>query len=201
MKLLLAGPSPFVRKVLVVLHETGLVPDVELVTVAASPTDPDPELTSVNPLGKIPALVRADGPTLYDSRVICRYLDSKAQAGLFPENRIWDTQVLEATADGIMEAAVLMVYETRFRPEDKVHEPWVEGQWAKVARALDVLESRWMSHLHGKLDMGQIAVACALGYLDLRHAARDWRRGRDALAAWETKFTQRPSMTATKPQG
>ncbi|MDJ0821166.1 MAG: glutathione S-transferase [Paracoccaceae bacterium] len=201
MKLLKAGPSPFVRKVLVTLHETDQLADVELVDVTASPLEPDPTLTAANPVGKIPALVRAEGPTLYDSRVICRYLDARAEAGLYPENRLWDTLTLEATADGIMDAAVLIIYEERFRPQDKVHMPWIEGQWAKVSRALDALNTRWMSHLQGRMDMGHIAIGCALSYLDFRHDVRSWRTGRDALAEWHAGFAARPSMQATQPEG
>jgi len=100
-----------------------------------------------------------------------------------------------------MEAAVLMVYETRVRPEDRRHGPWVEGQWAKIARALDALESRWIDHLAGPLDMGQIAVGCALEYLDFRHAARGWREGRPRLTAWQRAFSARPAMLATAPVG
>jgi glutathione S-transferase len=99
----------------------------------------------------------------------------------------------------MIDAAILMVYESRVRPEDKRFDAWVEGQWAKVARALDVLEDRWIAHLKGPLDLGQIAVGCALAYLDLRHAARDWRKGHDSLAAWQADFATRPSMVATVP--
>ena len=200
MKLLQAGPSPFVRKVLVTLHETGQFDQVEQVMVEASPVTPDPALIAANPVGKIPALVRPDGPTLYDSRVICRFLDARAGGGLYPESRIWDTLVLEATADGIMDAAVLIVYEERFRAREMVSMEWIEGQWGKVARALDALETRWMSHLAGRMDIGHIAVACALGYLDFRHDARKWRTGRDALAEWYAGFAARPSMIATEPE-
>ncbi|SDI51751.1 glutathione S-transferase [Salipiger marinus] len=199
MKLLKAGPSPFVRKVLVTLHETDQIGDVDMVDVTASPVAPDPALIAANPVGKIPALVRPDGPALYDSRVICRFLDHRAQSGLYPDSRIWDTLTLEATADGIMDAAVLIIYEERFRPREQVSMDWIEGQWGKVARALDALETRWLSHLAGPLDMGQIAVACALGYLDFRHDARKWRTGRDGLARWHEAFCTRPSMVATDP--
>ena len=199
MQLLRAGPSPFVRKVLVTLHETGQFDGVEQVDVTASPLQPDPKLIAANPVGKIPALVRRDGPTLYDSRVICRYLDDRAGAGLYPDNRIWDTLTLEATADGIMEAALLIVYEHRFRPEDKVYSDWVEGQWGKVSRALDALETRWISHLQGRMDMGHIAIGCAPAYLDFRHDVRNWRTGRDALATWHRGFSARESMVKTHP--
>lgn len=201
MKLLKAGPSPFVRKVLVTLHETDLLGDVEQVSVTANPMDTDPTLAAANPLGKIPALVREDGPTLYDSRVICRYLDARAQGGLYPDSRIWETLTLEATGDGIMDAAVGMIYEKRFRPEALQSADWLAGQWSKVSRALDALNARWISHLQGRLDAGQISVGCALGYLDFRHPDRDWRQGRTALADWEAGFAQRPSMQATKPEG
>ncbi|MEB8389121.1 glutathione S-transferase [Rhodobacteraceae bacterium KMM 6894] len=199
MKLISAKPSPFGRKVNVLLHETGQLDKVEVVASAPSPVVPDSSITSVNPLGKIPALIRDSGPALYDSRVICRYLDAQADAGLYPEARLWDVLTLEATADGIMDAAILMVYEGRARPEDKQHQPWVDGQWMKVAGSVDALESRWLSHLAGPLDMGQIAVACALSYLDFRHGDRDWRTGHPGLAAWHAAFEARPSMQATRP--
>lgn len=199
MRLLKAGPSPFVRKVLVTLHETGQANDVQTVDVAASPMGPEASLAAANPLGKIPCLVRDNAPALYDSRVICRFLDDRAKAGLYPENRLWDVLTLEATADGIMEAAVLMIYEVRYRPEAIQFGDWVEGQWGKVSRALDTLETRWLSQLHGQLDMSHIAIGCALGYLDLRHDARNWRVGRDGLSEWYAEFVKRDSMVATQP--
>jgi glutathione S-transferase len=192
--------SPFARKVRVVLIETGLDKGVEQVAVAGGPLDPGSIPLGQNPLGKVPVLERADGPAIYDSRAICRFLDDLAGGRLYPPKpRLWETLTLEATADGIMDAAVLMVYEARVRPEAARHEPWVEAQWAKVARALDAVEGRWMSHLAGPLDMAQIAMGCALGYLDLRHGARNWRAGRPALAAWADRFGERPSMKATEP--
>lgn len=199
MKLLQSPASPFVRKVRVTLHETGQWDDVEQIDVTTSPKASDAALTAANPLGKIPALIRPDGPALYDSRVICRFLDARANGGFYPDSHIWDTLALEATADGIMEAALAMVYETRYRDAEQVSQDWIEAQWAKVARALDAVNSRWMSHLQGRLDMGHIAIGAALGYLDLRHDARNWRGGRDGLDQWYTEFAQRPSMQATQP--
>ncbi|MEM9249596.1 MAG: glutathione S-transferase family protein [Pseudomonadota bacterium] len=191
--------SPFVRKVRVVLLETGQAEDVEVVEMMGNAVDPSASLSNPNPLGKIPALARPDGPTLHDSRVICRFLNARAHAALYPEARIWDVLTLEALADGILEAGVAMVYEERFREAAQVSAPWLEGQWAKIVRALDALEARWMSQLSGPVDMGQIAVGCALGYLDLRHAGRDWRSGRGPLVAWEKRFADRPAMAATQP--
>lgn len=201
MRLFHSPTSPFVRKVMVTLHETGQAGDVTLVPATGTPVDAGSMPVALNPLGKIPALERDDGPALYDSRVICRYLNDRAAAHLYPARHLWDVLTLEATADGIMDAAVLMVYESRVRPEQSRFAPWVDGQWTKIDRALDTLEQRWLSHLQGPLDMGQIAVGVALGYLDFRHGDRGWRGGRPGLAAWDAVFAERPSMVATRPAG
>ena len=191
--------SPFCRKVDVLLRETGQRDDVTDVPAVGHPTDSTNMPTGVNPMGKIPVLVRPEGPALFDSRVICRFLDDRAGARLYPENG-WDVLTLEAIGDGICDAAVLMVYESRSRPESARHEPWVEGQWAKIARALDTLEERWMGLLEGPLTIGQISVGCALSYLDLRAGDRNWRAGHDKLAAWHARFSERASMQATVPR-
>ncbi len=202
MRLFWSANSPYARKALVLVHELSLMDRVGVVAATGGPLDPGSLPLAQNPLGKIPVLERADGPAIYDSRVICRYLDAQAGGRMYPSGPAqWETLTLEATADGIMDAALLMVYEDRLRPEGLRFAPWVESQWGKVARALDVLEGRWLSHLNGPLDMGQIAVGCALGYLDLRHAARDWRDGRPGLAAWDRVFAARPAMVATRPPG
>jgi glutathione S-transferase len=198
MKLLSSAASPFVRKVRVLILETNQSDAIEIVNVHSSPTgsDPDAALIAANPTGKIPTLVRDDGPALYDSRVICRYLDTRAEAGLYPEGRLWDTLTLEATADAIMDAAVLITYEGRFREEAQRSEDWVNGQWHKIERSLTAISSRWMSHLYGPFDMSHVALGCALGYLDLRHDARNWRKGHDALSVWEATFAKREAMQA-----
>lgn len=200
MRLFHSPTSPFVRKVMILLHETGQLAQVELTNAAGTPIEPGTMPLAQNPLGKVPALERDDGPAIYDSRVICRYLDHLAGGRLYPAGAaLWDALTLEATADGIMDAAVLMVYEGRLRPEDKRVPDWVEGQWAKIARSLDALETRWIAHLTGPFDMGQVAVACALEYLDLRHAERDWRVGHPGLAAFHARIAARPSLVATRP--
>jgi len=193
--------SPYCRKVKVLLHETGQSDDVEIAFAVGHPLAPEKMPLAHNPLGKIPALERDEGPAIYDSRVICRFLDDRAKAGLYPESRLWDVLTLEATADGIMDAVILMVYEGRSRPEDLRYQPWVDGQWDKVVRALDAVNARWMAHLAGPVDAAQIALGCALGYADFRAPDRDWRKGRDELAAWYDAFAKRPSMQATIPQG
>jgi len=200
MKLYHAPASPFVRKVMVLLHEAGATDRVTLVSAAGNPLDPGTLPVDRNPLGKIPALERPDGPTLYDSRVITRYLDDLLQAGLYPPApRLWDTLVIEATGDGIAEAAVLMRYEMHVRPEPTRSPDWAEAQWAKIARALAALEDRWTSHLSGPVDMGQVAIGAALGYLDFRHGERDWRSAHPGLTAWYEAFAARPAMLATAP--
>ncbi|MGR3636900.1 MAG: glutathione S-transferase [Shimia sp.] len=199
MQLIHSPASPFVRKVRVTLAETDQTGDVDLVRVQTTALSTADEAAAANPLGKIPALVRPDGPAIYDSRVICRFLVARAGADLYPEERLWDVLTLEATADGILESAVSMVYEKRLRPADMVFGDWIEAQWGKVSGALDAVNDRWMSHLHGPLDMGQIAISCALGYLDFRHGDRDWRQGRDNLVAWYETFGARDSMVATAP--
>lgn len=201
MKLYHAPASPFVRKVMMVLHETDQLNDVEIVPAIGTAVDTGSMPLAQNPLGKIPALERADGPAIYDSRVICRYLDARANAGLYPEgNRLWDTLTLEATADGIMDAAILMVYEGRVRPEEYQYAPWVDAQWGKIQRAISALNTRWISHLSASHPhMGQIATACALGYCDFRLPDRNWRMDNEALADWFKNYGARDSFQATIP--
>ena len=195
-----SGASPFARMVKVVLHEADLTDRVEIVEATGTALAPGSMPVGQNPLGKVPTLERPDGAAIHDSRVICRYVDDLAGGRFYPgKPRLWETLTLEATAHGMTEAALLMVYEGRLRPPEKRSSEWVEAQWSKVVRALDAVEARWMSHLAGPVDCAQIAMGCALGYLDLRHSDRDWRAGRPALAAWEAKFAARPSMLATRP--
>lgn len=200
MKLYYSPTSPYVRKVMVLLHETGQLADVDLLDASGTPMAPATELLDKNPLTKVPALELASGAVLFDSRVICAYLDDRAQGGLYPSGAArWQTLTLEALADGILDAALLITYEARLRPEDKRMDSWTDGQWSKIARACAAMNSRWMDHLAGPLDMGQIAVACALSYVDFRHDARGWRQGNDALAAWFRDFESRPGMIETRP--
>ncbi len=196
--------SPYVRKVMVVLHETGLRDQVTLLPASGSPLDDGTAPVTLNPLGKVPTLERPEGGALFDSRVICRYLDARAGGSgtLYPHGaRLWDALALEALADGITDAALLMVYEHRLRPEALRFDAWVEGQWRKIARSLDTLEHRWLPYLAGPPCIGQIALACALGYLDLRHAARDWRAGRPGLAVRADAMLARDSLRQTAPPG
>ncbi len=198
-KALVSPASPFARKVRVMVQECGLTGEVALQDVSSTALNSDPVLVAANPLGKLPALLQPDGTLICDSRVICRYLNELGGTDLYPATRIWKVLTLEALADGIMEACVLMTYEHRLRPAEIVFADWVEAQWGKAARTLDVIEAEWMEELEGPLTAAQVALGCALGYLDLRHDARGWRADHPKLAAWAEGFLARPAMAATAP--
>lgn len=203
MQLFYAKASPFVRKVLVVLEEVGRRDEFELIDGFGSPTAPNETLVDVNPIGKIPCLVIEGGEILYDSRVITRYLSTRYGGGFYPDGDAgFRTLTLEAHADGILDAAVLCVYESRCREEAQRSEAWLDGQRSKIRRGLDELEKRWLDHLEGPVDIGHVGVGCVLGYLDFRAELggwSDWREGRPALTAWGEEFLDRPSMRATVP--
>jgi len=191
--------SPFVRKVTVLLHETGLVDDVTIETVDGW-SEPE-QLTDDNPLSMVPTLVLEDGSSLYDSPVICDFLDHRHSGPeMIPANGEARWQVLreQALADGILDSAVLIFVETGKRPEDKRWDWWLELKRRAITRSLDLLEQR-VDDLGGRVDLGTISIAVALAYLDLRGAVGEWRDTRPALAAWFAEFAQRPSMIATAP--
>lgn len=194
--------SPFVRKVMVLLHETGQLNRVALQASQLSPVNSDATLNQDNPLGKIPALRLADGQVLYDSRVILDYLDQQHVGNpLIPRDGSarWRRLTLAALADGIMDAAVLLRYELALRAPEKHWEQWLDGQRDKIRRALAVLEAEAIAELASHFDVAAISVACALGYLDFRHPDLEWRQDQPQLAAWYFEVSQRPSMLATRP--
>jgi glutathione S-transferase len=200
MKLYFSPTSPYVRKVVVVAIEAGLEPVIErIVTNARAPSA---AFLAASPLGKVPALQTEDGRLLYDSPVICEYLDSlHAGAPLFPEREpaLWQALRQQALADGILDAAVLCLLETVLRPEERRWPEWIDKQWSKVDRGLDALEVEAPAFNDEPLTIGHIAIGCALGWLDYRFAQTDWRQGRPALAAWYNVFATRPSMRVTVP--
>lgn len=199
MKLITSPPSPYARKIRVLLRETGMIDRVEEMGVTTSPMASAPDALAGNPTGKIPSLIRGDGPAIYDSRVISRYLNDIGNCDLYPEHALYEVLTLEATADAIMDATVGMVYETRLRPESQQSQDWLDAQWGKAERAISAINDRWMSHLNGPLNAAQIATSCALSYVDLRHDARNWRNGNEALSTWQAEFSARPSMLDTTP--
>ncbi|WP_018387118.1 glutathione S-transferase family protein [Ancylobacter sp. FA202] len=201
MKLRSSPLSPFGRKVKI----GAILCDIHLDVLPADTTDPTDSLREQNPLGKIPVLLREDGPAIYDSRVIIEYLDMATGGGvLFPaggEDRIAALTML-ALGDGIADAALLQMYESRFRDAETHSARWLDHQAGKVARGLAALEAAPPQPLpvSGAAHVGEIAVACALGYLDLRFAGA-WRAGHPALVAWLDAFSERvPAFEATTPQ-
>lgn len=201
MKLFFSPASPYVRKVMVVAHELGIAGGMELLPVVTWPTRPDPGLMSENPLAKVPTLILSGGETLFDSRVICEYLDAGEGGVLFGAGAVrWRNLVDQSVGDGLLDAALLLRYETVARPADLCWADWVSGQWAKVHAAFDRLEERG-GDFADRVDIGTIAVACALGYFDFRFTDVDWRAGRPKLAAWFARFSSRSSMKATTPSG
>lgn len=202
MKLHSSPASPFGRKVKVLAHETGLFSNLTISLAPTSPVGPDIGLVGDNPLGKIPCLVLDDGTALYDSCVICEYLDTThSGVPMFPGRgpARWAALRLQALGDGIMDAALLARYETFLRPEPFRWPAWLDGQLDKVARALDALETADAGDFGDRIDVGTITVACALGYLEFRFAMLAWRTGRPRLAAWFERFAARPSMMETVP--
>lgn len=201
MKLHYNPASPYVRKVRVFAIETGLADRIELVPEKVSPVDPNRDVVADNPLGKIPALVTDDGHALYDSRVICEYLDSlHGSTRMFPERgeARWSALRRQALADGMCDAAVITRYETAMRPEELRWPAWIENQMLKFRRAADVMEHE-VEALAGTIDIGTITLACALGYLDFRYPDEGWRDTRPNLATWFSAFDERPSMRETAP--
>jgi glutathione S-transferase len=195
MKIYYSPYSPFVRKVLVCAAELGIV--LEQVANSAHPVNRDRDIVAHNPLGQVPTLLTGDG-VLYDSRVICEYLNAQAGGALFPAAgpQRWRALVEQSLADGVLNACLLMRYEQVARTPGRYDEAWFDAQHEKVNDGLDRFE-QWAGELGERVDIGSIAIACALGYLDLRFPDQGWRR-RPALARWYERFAQRPSMRATQ---
>jgi glutathione S-transferase len=199
MKLYYSATSPFVRKCLVSALELGLE-RIELVPAAPHPVNRDRALIAHNPLGKVPTLIADDGTVLYDSRVICEYLNTLGDGHLLPERSSarWTVYRDQALADGLMEAAVLVRYETFARPESLRWKDWIDGQMDKVTCSLAEIEQR-AAILDQRIDLGTIAIGCALGYLDFRFASLGWKNAYPKTAAWFGRFAARESMLATRP--
>ena len=195
MKLYYSPTSPYVRKVAACAIACGL--HERITRVETNPHVSPPGLVGDNPLSKVPCLLSQDGLVLFDSPVICEYLDSVGQGGLFPPAGPlrWRALKLQAVGDGIMDAAVMRRTEMG-RPAEEARTANMARQAAAVERALDLLQGAPPAE---HLDIGTITVACALGYLDLRFAEDRWREGRPALAAWFAAMERRPEIAETGP--
>lgn len=190
--------SPFGRKVKIAAAVLGLSDRIEI--VPADTMDPNDDLRAQNPLGKIPILVTDAGEPLYDSRVIVEYLDTLAGSGrIIPAGEArFPVLRLQALADGMMDAGIIQIYETRWRDADRREPKWVAYQTEKVARALSTLEAD-VDAIGETTDVGTITLACALGYLDFRFGS-SWRESCPKLVAWLDGFAARvPAFEATRP--
>jgi glutathione S-transferase len=197
MKLYGNAASPFARKALVVAHELGLKLEV-IKTIPAG----NEEFRKVNPLGKIPALLLDDGSVLIDSPVICEYLNHFGGGKFFPGMSIWRSESgrwkalgLQALGDGIMDAAVARMVESRLPPE-KQNQAAIARHLTAVEAGLNALERVHFAEIP---TIGEISAACAIGYIDFRLPQLEWRASRPKLAAWYAKFSEYPSMKATVP--
>jgi len=202
MKLYMSTASPFARKVRVVARETGLDARIEEIPVTVSPVKANAELARANPVMKVPTLALDDGTALFDSPVICEYLDSlHSGRKLFPPagQARWAALRLQAAGDAILDAGILSRYEMVLRPEPLRWTDWIAGQKEKWHTGLDFFE-RNAAGLEGEPTIGGITVGCALGWLDFRWGDDDWRKGRPNLARWYEGFAARPSMQATIPR-
>lgn len=186
-KILYSSASPYSAKVRMAAAYAGIAVDAVTVDTNAEPF----ELIAANPLGKIPVFVADDGLSVHDSRAITQHLNRISGNRLFPRNagKRTEAEALEALADGICDCLLAHVYERRSRPEDKIHQPWLDKQWSKVMRALDQLNAA-PPKLPKKITAGQIALRATLGYLALRFPGQ-WERGRGKLKRWVERFDQK----------
>ncbi|HSV46412.1 MAG TPA: glutathione S-transferase [Ramlibacter sp.] len=190
--------SPYVRKVMVCAHELGLVHQLELVRSVAAMLKPNPALMAVNPLSKIPTLVREDGSVLFDSVVICEYLDHRGGGTLFPhsgETR-WQALRWHAFGDGLLDALILWRNE---REREVPLQGLLDAFELKVRASLQLLEAEAPALAQAPFSIGQITVGCALGYLDYRFGALGWRTLAPGLSSWFAQLCERPSFSATEP--
>ncbi len=193
--------SPYVRKTMIAIHEMGLQDRIQTVRTVAGGTTPHWELMKVNPLGKIPTLEVGDGTIVYDSPVIIEYLDTlHSGPRLYPT--AWPERLTalrrHAVGQGMLDAALLLLGEG-FRPAERQSEPHKELWRAKLRASADALEQEADGLAADPFSVGHIAIGVALGYLDFRFDALQWREGRPRLAAWHATFNARPSVAANMP--
>lgn len=195
-RILMSNASPFANKVLAAAAHAEVPFEAVPVDTGAEPA----MLIEANPLGKIPVLLLEDGTAIFDSRAITQELNRMSGNRLFPRNaqKRREAERLEALADGIAECLLAQVYEKRFRPEDKIHQPWLDKQAAKVSRGLDYLNGN-LPRLGKKAHAGQIALRCMLAYMSLRFG-NGWERGRPKLKRWAKRFDELfPELTPYLP--
>jgi len=198
MKLYFANTSPYARKTRMTVVEKGLLDRVEM--IFANPFEENAELTAANPLGKVPALVTDEGQAIFDSPVICAYLDSLSlDPALIPDDpQRWRVLAHEALTDGVLDAAFAIVMERR-RPNEQQSQTWLDRWTTAIFRSVDVLEAD-IAGFEGDVNIAQIGLGAALGYIDFRLPDINWREGRPKTKAWFDVFSRRASMTETDPE-
>ncbi|MEP6721666.1 MAG: glutathione S-transferase [Variovorax sp.] len=198
LKLHWSPKSPYVRKVMVCAHELGLLPRLELIRSVAAMLKPNPSIMADNPLSKIPTLVREDGSALFDSAVICEYLNDLAGGTLFPpqEEARWQALRWHAFGDGLLDALILWRNE---REREVPLQALLEAFELKTRASLQMLDHETQALRLAPLSIGHVALGCALGYLDYRFGTLGWRSLAPALANWFETLSARPSFTATEP--
>ena len=200
MKMYYSSSSPFVRKCMFIAHHLGLADSIEKLPSAAHPVVRDQTILPSNPLGKVPTLICDDGMVLFDSRVICEYLNDLGGGTFYPSdgNSRWRVLTEQSLADGILDAALLSRYEATVRPENLKWSDWTAGQMDKIATGLAHFE-KTLDPATQRIDIGTVTLGCALGYLDFRFDQFGWRGRFPKLAAWFETFSALPAMQATKP--
>lgn len=199
MKLFWSSRSPFVRKVMIVAYEKGLVDRIERVRTVVAPTKPNADVMALNPLNKLPTLIRDDGTPLYDSRVIAEYLDDIGSGPrLFPASGADRMEALrrQALGDGMLDFLLVGLSE-RARPAEQQSSDLKAALALKFTTAFDALEREAAGLEASPFGIGHVAIGCACGYADFRYAADDWRKGRPALARWHESFAKRPGYEPT----
>lgn len=201
MQLFTSPISPFARKCLITASHVGLVDKIELIKSTVHPVERNQSVMAKNPLGQIPVLVLDSGEAIYDSRVICEYLNDLGQGDLFGKALDkWQTLTDQSLADGMTDAAILVRYEQGIRPETYQWEEWVNGQLDKITQGLTEFESRAES-LEARFDIGTISLICALDYISLRLADFPWQQNFPKLAKWQVSYSQKHAvLLATAPK-
>jgi glutathione S-transferase len=203
MKLYWSSRSPYVRKVMIAAHETGLVGKLDCERTIVSAFAENADMLKVNPLGKIPTLILDDGTALFDSPVICEYLDSLHDGHkLFPAAGPARFTALKwlALGDGMLDMLLARMYEIRTRTDEQRSQKLIDAIAVKQKTCLRALDAMAPELTAAPVNIGHIAITCALGYLDFRFADDNWRASYPALAAWHKAFAARPSVVATEPE-
>ncbi|NOL48578.1 glutathione S-transferase family protein [Pelistega europaea] len=203
MQLFFSPASPYVRKVLITAYERHVINKIKILSSSAHPIHRDLEIVKQNSSGKVPCAILPNNQALFDSRVICQYIDkvlANEGPSLYPETQYFEILTLEALGDSILDACLLCRYENILRPKDLFWETWYNAQMEKIDSGLNDLENKWFPLLDSQhFHAGCIATAATLGYLDFRFSNKDWRVSHPKLAMWFQKISDRESIKNTTP--